>query len=101
MENIFANGDDFEDVDKVTYTQFIDSIPQDKMSVPISKWHNDYTKEWRWRIFDFGEKTIAEVSYLNKDGARIYYIPSTTQWATREVPDIYDKYVKEIYYAYE
>ena len=83
----------------ITYTHIIDTIPN-RRSEPLTNWKDTYQQEWRWRILQINDKKMAEISYIDKNNTRFYFIPGKDHYETRNVPKEYDQYVTETYYDY-
>ena len=100
MNDIFAKNDSSSnDISgKLTYTNVYESIPQNKVTVPIPNWQSQYTTEWRWRFFNFDDRFVTEISFV-KNNVRTYFNKHGV-WVQRNVDPGYDKYVTKVYYAY-
>ena len=84
---------------KVSYTNIIEAIPEDKVTKRLFGWEKIFNKEYRWRILEFNNKKVAEISYMNCNGPRVYFTKEG-EWGTRDVPCIYDSYVIEEFFYY-
>jgi len=85
---------------KLTYTNLLETIPDNKVEKTIDNWQKNYKTEWRWRFLKFNGKHVAEISYVDRISAKRLYFNKFGEWVTREVPVVYDQYVDKIYYAY-
>lgn len=103
MNNIFALPDDdtINNISgKLTYTNVMEIIPDNYVTKQIENWKNEYDSEWRWRFLKFGERSVVEVSYVNKDNVRMF-CDKYGNWVNNVIiDDRYDGYVKESYYVY-
>lgn len=110
-KNIFISQSEADDNDisgKITYTEILDSMPHNKMEKPINDWKKTYSTEWRWRFLRFTvvdndkeiEKYVVEISYIKYNSIKRVYFNRYGQWVTRDVDQIYDKFVEKEYYVY-
>lgn len=88
---------------KITYTDVLSTIPCDSINIPIKEnsWKENKQTEYRWRILEFSkEKTVAEISLLKHNSDKRIYFNKKGEWVERNIPDIYDEYVKKEFYYY-
>jgi hypothetical protein len=86
---------------KPTYTDIYDTIPKNKITIPINDWRKKYYTEWRWRFLRIGEKQLAEISYMNYNSNKRVYYNTTGKRVYRDIPNTFDKYVIQKFYSYE
>ena len=118
MENnssIFMSQNDATDNDiagKITYTNIINTIPEDKSEKQLPDWKKKYNTEWRWRFLKLTtsyenkkenikqERHVVEISYQKNNSNKRIYFNRHGQWVEREVDPIFDNFVKKEYYVY-
>ena len=104
QDNIFVSpsyGDTGTLSGKVTYTNMIETIPEDSTEQPLVNWKRYHKIEWRWRFLNLpNERQVVEISFVDaKDNVRIYFT-KRGDWSKKNVPDSYDKFVEKVYYYY-
>lgn len=85
---------------RITYTNIVDTIPENSSESPLPGWKQNKKMEWRWRFLDLpdGRHTV-EISFMKSDSDSRIYFNKTGQWVKRFVHPAYDKFVtKEFYY---
>lgn len=86
---------------KITYTNVLETIPDDSYEERLNDWRKKYKMEWRWRFLEFPNgRLTAEISALAFDEDQRLYFNRHGQWVKRVVDPIYDSYVKKEYYYY-
>lgn len=121
MDNIFVSQNEIENKDisgKVTYTNIMNTIPENKLDKPIPDWRKKYKTEWRWRFlkligFSGGkssssesnkvkktERYVVEISFIKNNSNKRMYFNRFGQWVEREVDPIFDNFVEKEYYIY-
>ena len=90
---------------KITYTNILDTIPENSVEFPLKEWKHKHKTEWRWRFLKLpDDRLIVEISYVTTDidnnfKNRVYF-NKKGNWVHREVDPIYDNYVVKQYYYY-
>lgn len=86
---------------KITYTNIMETIPENKVEKQIDNWKNFYKSEWRWRFLRLSkDKFVVEISCMkNNSDVRTYY-NKKGEWVERKVDNIYDNYVEKQYFCY-
>ncbi|MCJ7637943.1 MAG: hypothetical protein MUO21_10680 [Nitrososphaeraceae archaeon] len=101
--NIFlthSSGNETNDISgKITYTNILESIPENKLEKPIPNWEKEYNTEWRWRFMKDKERHIVEISKRNKGEPRLYY-NKYGDWVRRKIDESCNKFVVSEYYVY-
>lgn len=84
------------------YAEIKNTIPKGSINYPEKDniWRSKKLTEWRWRFLEFANKIVVEISKMNYDSNKRVYFNCNGQWIHRNVPEIYDDYVKEEYYFY-
>lgn len=89
---------------KVTYTNILELIPEDKLEVPIKNWQFQYKTEWRWRFLKINEDSkirhVVEISCTKYNSPKRVYINKFGEWVERDVDAGYDKFVDKEYFSY-
>ena len=90
---------------RITFTNIMNSIPENKVDKPIRNWQQKYTTEWRWRFLklktsDDKEKDVIEISYLKKDSGKRIYFNRFGDWIETNVDAAYDQFVEKEYFVY-
>jgi len=93
---------------KITYTNILETIPSQRTTIKNENWENENKTEWRWRFFEFEKsrsksnkkKFVVEISYMKPHTNKRLYFNKFGEWVERLIDEVYDDYVKEIYYYY-
>lgn len=86
---------------KITYTNVIETIPEDSTESPIENWREQNKTEWRWRFLDLPDgRQIVEISFMNPKSKNRRYFNKHGEWVKRFVDPVYDRFVKKEYYYY-
>lgn len=86
---------------KITYTNIIESIPENKLEKPLDNWQKKYDYEWRWRFLKDKERHVVEISKYDKNKKTRLYYNKFGEW-TKDIiisPEC-DKFVVKEYYVY-
>jgi len=109
MENshdIFEKHEKNKDISgKITYTNIMESIPENYLEQPIINWKQKYKTEWRWRILKFSteneeKKYVVEISYMKYNSNKRIYFNRFGEWVERTIDPIFDQFVIKQYYVY-
>lgn len=85
---------------KITFTNVMETIPQNSTETSSSNWKEEKKTEWRWRFMEFANNhRIVEISYQTYNDDR-YYFNKFGNWVKRDIPKVYDNYVIKEYYYY-
>jgi hypothetical protein len=103
---IFMSKDDIQDNDnisgKITYTNIMESIPENHYDKPLKFWNKKYSTEWKWRFLRIKnnkvERYVVEISYT-KNGKQFYF-NKFGEWVESKVDSVYDQFVEKEYYVY-
>lgn len=104
MDSIFITQDEInrssDIAKKITYTNVMETIPENSSESPLDGWKDERKTEWRWRFMEFANnhKTV-EISYMPYNGKRKYF-NRNGEWVERDISEIYDEYVIKEYYYY-
>lgn len=100
--SIFISQNEIDDdiSGKLTYTNILETIPDNKMEKRLDNWKNKYKTEWRWRFLKFDDRHVVEISYIDSTSSKRLYFNKFGEWVTRDVPIMYDQYIDKVYYAY-
>lgn len=86
---------------KITYTNIMETIPENSSEFPLENWRELNKTEWRWRFLKFPDKKIkVEISYLKPNSKNRVYFNKYGQWVKKDISKEYDKYVIKSYYYY-
>ena len=85
---------------KLTYTNIIETIPDNKIETQLTNWKKKYKTEWRWRFLFLKNKDVIEISYLKNNSNKRIYFNRYGQWVERTIDPIFDLFVKKKYYFY-
>jgi hypothetical protein len=103
MESIFITQDDDGQNDlskKITFTNVMETIPQNSTEVASINWKEERKTEWRWRFMEFSNNhKIVEISYQTYNSDR-HYFNKFGNWVKRDIPNVYNNYVIKEYYYY-
>jgi len=105
MSSIFLSQNDSNDISgKITYTDILESIPENKLEERLDGWEKLYETEWRWRFLEIPNqgttRNVIEISYLRKKSNKRIYFNKYGEWVKRDVDPIFDQYIKKVYYVY-
>ena len=101
-DSIFmTNYGNTEDISgKITYTNILETIPNNRSDIPLDDWRSKNKTEWRWRFLEFNNKSTVEISYLKYNTNQRQYFAKSGSWITRQVPNVYDDYVVKQFFYY-
>jgi hypothetical protein len=99
-ENKENNNKKNQEEPKLSKTIILDTIPESRVESSLLNWELQYETEWRWRFLEINENTSIEISYKQRNNNIRIYCTQKGDWAEREVPLIYDKYVVQSYFCY-
>lgn len=85
---------------KITLTNIIDVIPKNYTTIPIKGWKSSKNTEWCWRILEFNDRKVVEISYMKNDSDKRTYFNRFGEWVERTIDQVYDKFVTATYYYY-
>lgn len=94
---------EFEDEPKVvSLSNIMETIPDNSRTeqIPFKIWSKKYNNEWRWRIIEFENNTVCEISVVSIDNPTRLYYNNKGEWVNRDISNIYDDYVIKTYYHY-
>ena len=100
--SIFISQNEIDDdiSGKLTYTNILETIPNNKQEKTMAEWQKNYKTEWRWRFLKFDGRHVAEISFVDRKSDKRLYFNKFGQWVERNVASVYDQYVDKIYYVY-
>jgi len=83
---------------KVNKIEILKTIPQTAQLYPDELKQRDYT-EWRWRIYNFNNRELIEISYMEKGKRK--FLTNNGNWIEyNKSLDIFSKYMIKEYYYY-
>ena len=86
---------------KVSYTNILDTIPNNCEKKPLLDWQKNWKTEWRWRFLKFeNDRIIVEISYLLCNKNKRIYFNKKAEWIETYIDPVYDEYVIDEYYYY-
>ena len=90
---------------KITFTNIMNSIPENKVDKPVKNWQDKFGTEWRWRFLkiktiDNKEKDVVEISYQKKNSPKRIYFNRYGSWIETMVDQLYDQFVVKEYFVY-
>ena len=93
---------------KITYTNIINTIPEEKLDKPIIDWKKKYKTEWRWRFLKLTEsssnkkreRNVVEISYQKNNSNKRVYFNRHGEWVERVVDPVFDSFVEKEFYIY-
>lgn len=90
---------------RITYTNILETIPENKLENPLPDWKNKYKTEWRWRFLSLKNdknksRLVVEISYVKNNSVKRIYFNRYGDWVERNIDKIFDQFVDKQYFFY-
>lgn len=83
-----------------TYTEYLNSIPDEATKEKNLNWRKEKLVEFRWRFYKFNDKRCLEISYIKFDEEYRTFLNKNNEWVVKEKEPFYPDNIIEEYYHY-